>query len=284
MIESPAVASVPQTSPRRRILSVGLIVAGVAMLAAVAPWLLSPGPSASPPGAAVWWRLTGEPGYPVVDGEAAAPRLDQATLGTTTEIPIVTYYPWAGTVPAPDDSWLGTPTIAYTPSAVIITLHMSTSFDCGDLNVHGCGWSLWPRYVQKPVHLSEPLGDRALFDGRTNPPQRRWFPWDRSARIDLEAVKMMYTDACHDPTVFDTKLCAQVNIQGMTAEERTLAVPTTLGPADKDRADAICDQMAFAHDQSALALVDGNPKVPAAEEFIRILDMGGARLTECSLL
>lgn len=279
MIESPAVAPAPQTSPRRRILSVGLIVAGVAMLAAVAARLLSPVPSASPPADGVWWRLTGGPESVVGDGEAGAPRLDQTTVQTTTEIPIVTYYPWPGGLAAPDDSWLGTPTITYTPSAVIITMHVSASFTCGPPVAtikQACGWSLEPRYVQKPVHLSEPLGGRALFDGSTNPPRQRWFPWSRAASIDLVAVKATYTDKCKDPTKLDAMLCAEVKIAGMTAQDRYLIVPTTLNPADKDRAYAICHQLALAH-------VDADPKVPGYERSIRILGMDGGGLAACSI-
>lgn len=270
-------------SPRSRIrpfaIVGAMVVAGV-VVGALAARLLqpSPSPSSSPPADAVWWRLTGGPESVVADGEAGAPRLDETSVQTTTEIPIVTYYPWPGGLAAPDDSWLGTPTITYTPSAVIITMHVSVSFTCGPpmaTTKRACGWSLEPRYVQKPVHLSEPLGGRALFDGSTNPPQQRWFPWSRAASIDSAAVKAMYTDACNQ-LVLDALLCAQVKIEGMTAESRTLAVPTTLGPADKDRADAICHQMALAH-------VDVDPKVPGYEKLIRIVGLDGGGLTACSI-
>ncbi len=263
----------------RHFAPVGVALGAVVIVGALLTRPPAPLPSSSPPADGVWWRLTGGPESVVGDGETGAPRLDQTTVQTTTEIPIVTYYPWPGGLAAPDDSWLGTPTITYTPSAVIITMHVSASFTCGPPMAtikQACGWSLEPRYVQKPVHLSESLGGRALFDGSTNPPQQRWFPWSRAASIDLATVKANYADACKDQTTLDDVLCAQVKIDGMTAQDRYLIVPTTLNPADKDRAYAICHQLALAH-------VDADPKVPGYERSIRILGMDNGGLAACSI-
>jgi len=55
-----------------------------------------------------------------------------------------------------------------------------------------------------------------------------------------------------------------------------LEVPTTLGPADEDRAYAFCERLALAH-------VEANAKVPGYEQSIRLLGMDGGGLTACSI-
>ena len=267
-------------SGQRRTVLTMLVVVGLATLAgAFAAWRLAPSPPASPRTGGVWWRLTGGPESTSAFGEAGAPVLDQTTVQTTTEIPIVTYFPAPGGQLATDDSWLGTPTITYTPMAVTITMHVSKSFSCGKPTATSrpvCGWSLEPRYVRDPVHLSEPLGGRALFDGSVNPPVQRWFTWSHASSIDLAAVKAAYADACERHAAIDDALCQLIVIEGMTAEGRMLAVPTTLGPEDKDRAYAICDRLALAH-------VDADPEVPGYEQGIRLLGRDGQGLAACSL-
>ena len=75
--------------------------------------------------------------------------------------------------------------IAYTPWSVTITMHMT---DATSESVKRCV-ALQPRNpsglplvgdylsgVYFPVHLSEPLGGRALFDGIAFPPQARPYP------------------------------------------------------------------------------------------------------------
>jgi hypothetical protein len=265
----------------RRFAPSALVIVGIVRLvgASFATWRLTSAPSESHPAGGVWWRVTGGPESVSADDEADAPRLDQATIQTATEIPIVAYFPYLAGRPAPDDSWLGTPRISYTSTAVVITMPLSDSFDCGSSTATErptCGWSLSPRYVQTPIHLSEPLGDRGLFDGSTDPPTQRWFSWSPAASIDLAAVKASYSDACRLLTVLDAVTCQQVKIEGMTAEGRVLAVPTTLGPADKDRAYAFCEQLALAH-------VDADAKVPGYEQLIRLLGIDGGGLTSCSI-
>ena len=258
-----------------------LVIVGILMLvgASFATWRLASAPSESHPAGGVWWRLTGGPESVNADNEADAPRLDQATIQAATEIPIVTYFPWPGGRPAPDDSWLGTPRITYTSVAVVITIPMIDPSLCGSSTAKErptCGWSLSPRYVQTPIHLSEPLGDRGLFDGSTDPPTQRWFSWSPAASIDLAAMKTSYTEACRLLTVLDAVTCQQVKIEEMTADGRSLEVPTTLGPADEDRAYAFCERLALAH-------VEANAKVPGYEQSIRLLGMDGGGLTACSI-
>lgn len=69
-----------------------------------------------------------------------------------------------------DDSWL-TPEISYLPWSVTITLRESDSFasvKCGGF------YDFWGQPVE--VHMSEPLGGRALFDGSKFPPDARPYP------------------------------------------------------------------------------------------------------------
>ena len=56
-------------------------------------------------------------------------------------------------------SWLGTPTVIYTPWSVIVTLHTSAAFD----TTRPHGWSFEPTYV--PIQLVQPLLGRTLVDG-----------------------------------------------------------------------------------------------------------------------
>ena len=93
--------------------------------------------------------------------------LDPTTAQTATVIPITTdEYPPEECY-APAASWLETPEITYTPSSVIITMHMTDAYDpakCGGF--YTTNWS-------GKVQLSEPLGGRALFDGSKSPPDPR---------------------------------------------------------------------------------------------------------------
>jgi hypothetical protein len=275
----PSVTPIPRSGLRRFAPTV-LVIVGIAMLvgASFATWRLTSRPSESRSGGGVWWRVTGGPESVSADNEADAPRLDQATIQSATEIPIVAYFPYLAGLPAPDDSWLGTPRISYSSTAVVITMPLSDS-SCGSsttTKLPTCGWSLSPRYVQTPIHLGQPLGDRGLFDGSTDPPTQRWFSWSPAASIDLAAMKASYTDACRLLTVLDAVTCQQIKIEEMTAGGRTLAIPTTLGPADKDRAYAFCERLALAH-------VDADAKVPGYENGIRILGIDGRGLTSCSI-
>ena len=70
----------------------------------------------------------------------------------------------------PDLEWLDPPTITYTPVAVLITLHTSAAYRAALANgPHGTYDT--GQWVE--VHLSEPLGGRALLDGSSFPPASR---------------------------------------------------------------------------------------------------------------
>jgi hypothetical protein len=82
---------------------------------------------------------------------------------------------------APDGtSWIATPAVTYTPLAVFITVRMADTF-----NVPGCTGTLGYPDGRLPlvgeyftgtyldVHLTEPLGGRAVFDGAGLLPEPR---------------------------------------------------------------------------------------------------------------
>lgn len=93
--------------------------------------------------------------------------------------------------------------------------------------------------------------------------------------FDLAAVKANFIDECKDPAVVDDLFCEQVKIGDMTAAGDILNVPTTLSPAARDRAEAICDAFALAH-------FDGDGK-PLGYAIIGILDMNGGNAAACSV-
>jgi 2',3'-cyclic-nucleotide 2'-phosphodiesterase (5'-nucleotidase family) len=93
--------------------------------------------------------------------------LDPVTAQTATVIRIaIDEYPPEECY-APADSWLETPTITYTPSAVIITMHRTEAY--ARSHCRGFYTTNWSGTVQ----LSEPLAGRALFDGSSSPPDPR---------------------------------------------------------------------------------------------------------------
>ena len=157
-------ASAPRTR-LRRFAPVGLVVVGVLMLVALAAWLLVPSHS-SP---TVGWSLA-----PATGGPAFRP--DTAQEAT---IVLVTTSWWPGCSPwgdlgqsKSDSSWL-TPDITYTPSAVMITLHLSDLYlatKCDPFSFY----DYWGLPVE--VQLSGPLAGRALFDGSKFPPAARPYP------------------------------------------------------------------------------------------------------------
>jgi hypothetical protein len=160
---TPSTASGPRTT-LRRFAPVGLAVIGVVMLIGVlAAWTLLPSLSI-PSSQVVGWKL--DYGY-------NGPGFDPTT---TTVVPIEVNRP----VCAPGDvSWLATPVIAYTPWAVIITMHMTDTFSESTKCVAHDRDSRLPlvgNYLSGdnyPVNLSEPLGGRVLFDGAKFPPAAR---------------------------------------------------------------------------------------------------------------
>jgi hypothetical protein len=161
-------ANAAPRSRLRRIESVGLVVVGVVMLVAVAAWLLFPSPSL--PWTRIGWRLHAFGG----------PAFDPAMAQTTTEVKVYVASSPEGYI-GDDVSWLATPAITYTPWGVIVTLHTSDSVPCGGKESRplpgGGSVSCWYDVGEwVPVHLSEPLGGRALFDGSAFPPAARPYP------------------------------------------------------------------------------------------------------------
>jgi len=93
--------------------------------------------------------------------------LDPVTAQTATVIPIaIDEYPPEECY-APAGSWLETPTITYTRSSVIITMHKTEAY--AHAHCRGFYTTNWSGTVQ----LSEPLGGRALFDGSKFPADPR---------------------------------------------------------------------------------------------------------------
>lgn len=62
--------------------------------------------------------------------------------------------------------------------------------------------------------------------------------------FDLAAVKAAFTEECASDDLF----CTQVDIDGLTANGTILNVPTTLAAEARDRATAICEQVALMDD------------------------------------
>ena len=76
---------------------------------------------------------------------------------------------------APDGlSWLATPVVTYTPVSVMIQLRMTdtAAATCADSHL----FATYLSGIYLPVHLSEPLGGRALFDGSSSPAAARPYP------------------------------------------------------------------------------------------------------------
>ena len=102
-----------------------------------------------------------------------------AAVQTTTVIGIEVEHP--GCTPTSGGSWLADPIITYTPWSVTITMHMNdTVANCGSQQTpHEGSLPLVGGYlmgVLVTVHLTEPLGGRALLDGSSFPPVERSRP------------------------------------------------------------------------------------------------------------
>jgi len=150
----------PESRTRLRgFVSIGLVLVGVVMLAAVAAWLLLPSSSVR----FVGWKLV----YDYGGGLA----FDPATAQTTTVIPVEAEWPACAPYGV---SWLATPVVTYTPVSVTIQLRMTDTAAATCADSHNVGTYL--SGVWLPVHLSEPLGGRALFDGSSSPPAARPYP------------------------------------------------------------------------------------------------------------
>jgi len=97
---------------------------------------------------------------------------------TTTAFGIEVEHP--GCTPTSGGSWLADPIISYTPWSVTITMYMNDNVaNCGSQQTpHEGSLPLVGGYlmgVLVPIHLSEPLGGRPLFDGSSFPPAERQF-------------------------------------------------------------------------------------------------------------
>ncbi len=148
----------------RRILPIVALLVGAFFVGIFAASRLSSALSAAS-SATIGWELAVGLGRP---------NFDQAAAQTTTVVPVQVW--WPACVELGDDSWL-IPAVSYTRWSVTITLHTSDAYannpKCpgagrGMLPV---GFYLSPLYF--PVHLNEPLGGRALFDGSQFPAAAR---------------------------------------------------------------------------------------------------------------
>jgi hypothetical protein len=151
---------------------VALGLAAIAAIA-VAAWALIPSnpvvPSTMPlPGHSVSWRLNSGYGTP-----AFAP----STAMTTTVVPIEVDYPTC--IANGYGHWFDV-TVSYAPASVTIQVLMTPAA------ANGCPSQKYPRVlgplpevggyasgIYYAVHLREPLGGRAIFDGGTLPPAPR---------------------------------------------------------------------------------------------------------------
>ena len=93
--------------------------------------------------------------------------------------------------------------------------------------------------------------------------------------FDLSAVQATYTAGCGPPRTAVGLVCQQLRIHRMSAEGDTLTVRTRLSAEDRDRAAAICDQLAIAHfDREGRDL---------GYQFIEILTRASRTVATCQL-
>jgi hypothetical protein len=69
--------------------------------------------------------------------------------------------------------------------------------------------------------------------------------------FDLRAVQAHFAAECAWPTYDADPFCKEVDVDGMTGAGDTLYVPTSLNGEAYDRAMAICDLVALAHEDEA---------------------------------
>lgn len=105
---------------------------------------------------------------------------DQAAAQTTTVVQIEVEHPYCVGMDA--GPWLADPLVTYTPWSVTITMHMDGTADTPNCTsqqaTHDGTLPLVGGYLTGlfvPVHLSEPLGNRLLFDGSSFPPAPRLY-------------------------------------------------------------------------------------------------------------
>jgi hypothetical protein len=125
-----------------------LVIIGLLLAWLIAPSLLIPSQRM------VGWQFEGIPGRVS----------DTSATGTTLNVFVAS---WPTEFQQGDDSWLEQRVIE-TPLTVTITLHTSDAYEALPWQR---GWFDTGGSVM--VHLSAPLGGRALFDGSGFPPQPR---------------------------------------------------------------------------------------------------------------
>jgi hypothetical protein len=151
----------------RRLATAAMGALAILLAVSVSVQVVAPG-ARIPPSRTLNWKL---------NGGAFVSRNAAGSL-TTTEVTIEVEHPGC----APDDGgpWIADPIISSTPWSVTITMHMNDNpvvAKCGSQQTpHEGSLPLVGGYltgVFVPVHLPEPLGGRALFDGSSSPPAQR---------------------------------------------------------------------------------------------------------------
>ena len=154
----PEAGATPRTS-RRRLVPVGLVIGGVALLVALGAAMLLFPAAPVPSSRFIGWQLHGFMG-----------RGFDPTTAQTTQVVRVAVTQWPSEFDQTDSSWLATPLVTYTPWSVTITLYTSDTFSQQKRH----GWYDTGGWVD--VQLTEPLGGRPLFDGSRFPPAARPYP------------------------------------------------------------------------------------------------------------
>ncbi len=248
--------------PKRRSTTGDILVFSFVILllmAAVAAWLLVPS-LAIPSSQRVGWQLNH--GF----GGLA---FDPTTAQTTTVIPIEVERP--GCAPA-GTSWLADPVVTYTPWSVTITMHTTDAFGdvtkCYPRDSTGrsiVGWYLSGTYF--PVHLSQPLWGRALFDGSQLPPAARPYPGMAEASAAAEAAAARASAAAALAPVRASAAAVAAAVQA-SAEAVEAA-------AEASAAAASCS--IGAADNAAMVIVEGDGSQAACDELARTIDLGSGR-------
>lgn len=80
--------------------------------------------------------------------------------------------------------------------------------------------------------------ERTALDAAVEPPPP----------FDLAAVKARFAAECEDPTVLGDETCDLIDIDGMHGGGDNLFVPLLFPQRNRERAQAVCEQIASAHD------------------------------------
>ena len=127
-------------------------------------------------------RLTGShlppaPGAPIDPSQLLNWKLVGGLLGSSDPTVVTIEVEHPGCTPSSEDmSWLADPIIATTPWSVTITMHMDLPTCKSQQTPHEGSLPLVGGYLMGiiyRVHLGEPLGGRALYDGSSSPPAAR---------------------------------------------------------------------------------------------------------------